>query len=209
MSKKILLLAFAIFFGLLSFIIIAKAGRITPEESEKLRTMGSLSPSRPIEQGTEEQKEIQELIAKSLEKTDNSSANSSGSIFEGVLEKGITGAMVGLFIGLLAGAIGLIQYFLRKRIGNEKQKDDENVDNKHKSNSNNTIIMTTKSFLGKHLGEILVIVGSGIFIYNVLNTRTGYKHRYEDSTLFMISIGVMLIIAGVFLLINKRKVGNG
>jgi len=99
---------------------------------------------------------------------------------------------IGLFIWLLLGGIVIISLVFRK-------------------NSKNDILIETKiknkllKNMKKYLGEILIVIGSGIFIYNVLDISSKRYYYYKDDTLLMISIGIMLIVSGVFIFINKRK----
>lgn|GEM_PF-6755394 len=62
-----------------------------------------------------------------------------------------------------------------------------------------------KGQIKKYSGEILIVVGSGLFIFNVLDINSKGYYYYKDSTLLMVSIGIMLVITGVFVLINKRS----
>lgn len=75
-------------------------------------------------------------------------------------------------------------------------------------------------FLKKYFGEILTVVGSGIFSYNVLNFsyrtssggllsfRTeidGVAYYFSNNTLSWIAIGVMLVVGGVLIIKNKNN----
>ena len=71
-------------------------------------------------------------------------------------------------------------------------------------------------FLKKYLGEIFVVIGSFIAIYNSLNfnhiTRNfisglpvGRDYYYTDTTKLLIAIGIALIITGIFIIRKKSK----
>lgn len=77
-----------------------------------------------------------------------------------------------------------------------------------------------KKFIKKYLGEILLIGGIGLFIYNIFNfsykTQSGLCLRlascepiqgvayyYRPDTLLMMSVGAMLIIIGILIIKNK------
>lgn len=78
-----------------------------------------------------------------------------------------------------------------------------------------------KNFLKKYSGELLTIIGTGIFAYNVFNfsykTRMGFSlsplsnepiqgvaYYYSNGTIVFITIGAILIVLG--LIIMKRRV---
>lgn len=66
----------------------------------------------------------------------------------------------------------------------------------------------------QNIGEIMVIIGSGIFVYNVFNfSHCSYnfigkisdvKYYYSEMALACITIGGMLIVSGI-LIIKMRK----
>lgn len=76
-----------------------------------------------------------------------------------------------------------------------------------------------KDWIKKYLGETIVIIGSGIFVYNLLS----FSHRvprfyigfraievqyyYTPQALLLMAIGVMMIITGI-LIIRKKKTNN-
>jgi len=60
-----------------------------------------------------------------------------------------------------------------------------------------------KTLLRKYLGETLTVAGLGLFVLNILRDQQ-YRY-YQTDTLVMISLGVMLIVSGLFIFINKRK----
>ena len=68
----------------------------------------------------------------------------------------------------------------------------------------------------KYLGEILLIIGSFITVYNLLNFthyRYGYltglpidkSYYYTNAAQFMIAIGVVLIVIGILIIRKKKK----
>lgn len=63
------------------------------------------------------------------------------------------------------------------------------------------------SFIKRYLGELLTIIGTGIFAYNAFNFYHTFDsiiaYYYPDDVLAAISISVMLIILGV--IIMKRN----
>ena len=76
-------------------------------------------------------------------------------------------------------------------------------------------------FIKNHLGETMLVIGTGLFVHNVFNFsyRTygkgglildftaeleGIAYYYSSDILMGISIGAMLIVVGI-LIINKRS----
>ena len=60
---------------------------------------------------------------------------------------------------------------------------------------------TNKNFIG----EIMVIIGSGLLSYNVFNFSyislvTPGHYFYSSNTLTFISLGIMLIVGGIFII---------
>jgi hypothetical protein len=89
-----------------------------------------------------------------------------------------------------------------------------------------------KNKIKKYLGEILTIIGTGLFSYNIFNFSYtgGYGGKWEKGTLslpglpsagryefnyvayyyspdalLLISIGAMLIVSGILIIKNKSK----
>ena len=80
-----------------------------------------------------------------------------------------------------------------------------------------------KIFTKKYSGEILLTGGAGLFIYNIFNFSyetqfglfrschntvscepiQGVAYYYQSNTTLMISIGAMLIVAGILIIKNK------
>lgn len=68
----------------------------------------------------------------------------------------------------------------------------------------------------KFFGEIILMIGTGIFFYNIFNiftfnrftrpfrTLKGYAYYYNQDILLLISIGAMLIVAGILIIRNKK-----
>jgi len=74
----------------------------------------------------------------------------------------------------------------------------------------------------KYIGEIMVIVGSGLFSYNIFNFSyqtfgkggllkmpgteelEGIAYYYSPNSLILISIGVMLIVCGILIIRSKN-----
>lgn len=82
------------------------------------------------------------------------------------------------------------------------------------------MIKRIKKFIKKWLGEVIFIIGTGLFIYNIFNfsyitdkglcrARLGCReiegvvYYYNNDTLLLVSIGAMLIVAGVLIIRNK------
>lgn len=87
-----------------------------------------------------------------------------------------------------------------------------------------------KQFIKNYLGEIMTIVGTGIFMYNVFNFSyhtygkggessdlaidfgfggkvpelEGIAYYYNSDVLLMIAIGAILITAGILIIKNKK-----
>ena len=63
----------------------------------------------------------------------------------------------------------------------------------------------------KFFGEILTVIGFGIFSYNILNfsvsgtSGIGVMYRYQDDKILCITIGVMLIVSGILIIKNKNN----
>ncbi len=81
-----------------------------------------------------------------------------------------------------------------------------------------------KEKIKKYIGGFMLVIGSGIFAYNVFNfsyraeiTRyspilapeggkpVGVAYYYSSDTLLLISIGIMLIVSGVLIIRNNRQ----
>lgn len=77
-----------------------------------------------------------------------------------------------------------------------------------------------KEKIKKYIGEIFIIIGSGLFSYNIFSFSyqiygkgglpsfgpefEGIAYYYSPNSLTLISIGVMLIISGI-LIIRRKK----
>ena len=86
---------------------------------------------------------------------------------------------------------------------------------------------TMKKIIKKNFGEIILITGTGVFFYNILNfsnkiqcERVGPRRKsselidnldcvveyyYNLGILLLISIGAMLIVSGILIIKNKQK----
>ncbi len=96
----------------------------------------------------------------------------------------IAGILIGLSLGSIAGSIGLFRYNRKKGILTRDM-------NKEK--------VYIKNFSTRYLGEILTVVGFGVFFYNILRCL-------ENASRFSIlsaSLGIMMAISGFFIFINK------
>jgi len=80
-------------------------------------------------------------------------------------------------------------------------------------------------FIKKYFGETLVIVGSGLFIYNILNFSyegkreggldldldlkselvSGVAYYYTQDTILIITFGIILMLIGIFIIRNKNN----
>ena len=81
-------------------------------------------------------------------------------------------------------------------------------------------------FIKKYSGETMLVIGTGLFIYNIFNFsfKTIYKialirqemaflnyeiigvaYYYLSNTLMCISIGAMLIVAGILIIKNRNE----
>ncbi|MDP3934745.1 MAG: hypothetical protein Q8Q46_00760 [Candidatus Giovannonibacteria bacterium] len=63
-----------------------------------------------------------------------------------------------------------------------------------------------KEKIKKYIGEIMIVMGSGLFSYNIFtfSSRGGNYYYYSPESLILISVGVMLVILGI-LIIKKRE----
>jgi len=81
-----------------------------------------------------------------------------------------------------------------------------------------------KKFLKTYLGELATIIGTGLFAYNVFDfsyitsvkgdsrylfgnpstPETGVAYYYSSDALIWITIGALLIVAGILIIKNKR-----
>jgi hypothetical protein len=80
-----------------------------------------------------------------------------------------------------------------------------------------------KYFFKKYVGEIMIIIGSGLFSYNLFNFSyktygkggllalkygaselEGIAYYYSSDSLTLISIGVILIISGILIIRHKK-----
>ena len=76
-----------------------------------------------------------------------------------------------------------------------------------------------REIIKKYVGEIMIVIGSGLFSYNIFNFsyRTGgglpvlgttkfegVAYYYDTTPLILISVGVMLIVCG-FLIVKKKN----
>lgn len=77
---------------------------------------------------------------------------------------------------------------------------------------------------GAYLGKLMTIIGSGLFVHNLLNfshhtieAKEGFCHSlklcfdvigvayyYSSNTLLWLTIGVMLFVSGILILKNKK-----
>ena len=73
--------------------------------------------------------------------------------------------------------------------------------------------MTSIDKIRSYIGEILVILGSGLFTYNVFNwsyIKSGLRmsdvviYYYDDFTHIGITMGIILIVTGIFVIKNKK-----
>ncbi|NQU77065.1 hypothetical protein HQ544_00010 [Candidatus Falkowbacteria bacterium] len=85
-----------------------------------------------------------------------------------------------------------------------------------------------KRFIKNYLAEVMVIIGSGLFVYNIFNFSYksynntkggllpklsdlgsreigGIAYYYQHHTLLWITVGTMLIVAGILILRNKKQ----
>ena len=87
---------------------------------------------------------------------------------------------------------------------------------------NEELIPGFESFFKKYLGEIMAIIGTGFFVYNVFNfsyrTSEGFSfefdfgekdiqgvaYYYNLETLLLIAIGAILIVSGFLVIKNKN-----
>lgn len=88
----------------------------------------------------------------------------------------------------------------------------------------NKYMKKTFKFIQKYLSELMIIIGSGIFTYNVFNFSykgmvgksiadffgpdvkviEGVAYYYKDSTLLLITIGAILVITGIIIRKNYK-----
>lgn len=80
-----------------------------------------------------------------------------------------------------------------------------------------------KRLIKKYLGEIMITVGSGLFVYNVFSfsyttfnkwaggfqiagtkREVGALYYYHNHTLLLLAFGTMLIIAGILIIRSKK-----
>jgi len=68
----------------------------------------------------------------------------------------------------------------------------------------------------KYLGEIFIVIGGFLAVYNLLNFThftynfisglpTGKDYYYTDTTKLLITIGIVLVIIGILIMVNKFK----
>lgn len=80
-----------------------------------------------------------------------------------------------------------------------------------------------KNFIKRCSGEVMIIIGTGLFVYNVFDFSytasyghcvlpmfsceeiLGVGYYYPFNTLLSISIGAMLIVSGVLIIRNKYE----
>lgn len=83
-------------------------------------------------------------------------------------------------------------------------------------------------FIKKFFGEILIVIGIGIFSYNIFNfnyetyeiyekrsllpklsgpavLEGGVAYYYTSNTLFLVAIGAMLVAGGILIIKNRKK----
>lgn len=75
-----------------------------------------------------------------------------------------------------------------------------------------TITKNLLKFIKKYLGELMIIIGSGIFVYNILDfthmrliSRT-VRYYFSHDTISWITFGAVLIVIGFFIIKNKKGV---
>ena len=68
------------------------------------------------------------------------------------------------------------------------------------------------TFIKNHFGEIIVILGVALFIYNIFSfsfySRYDLSRQfyyYEQSTLNMITLGATLLVLGVLIIKNRNE----
>lgn len=66
-------------------------------------------------------------------------------------------------------------------------------------------------FIKMYFGEVITIIGSGMFIYNALSFSfrapdSGIAYYYHYDVLMNISIGAMLIVSGILIIRNTKKI---
>ena len=72
------------------------------------------------------------------------------------------------------------------------------------------------SFLKKYLGEAMLVVGTGILVYNIFNFSVDefalgriteptytFAYHYPSDVLNLIAVGAMLVVAGILMIRNK------
>lgn len=63
-------------------------------------------------------------------------------------------------------------------------------------------------FIKKYLGETILVIGTGLFVRNIFNfsyySRREYYY-YPSDVLMGISIGIMLIVAGILIIKKQTK----
>ncbi len=65
-------------------------------------------------------------------------------------------------------------------------------------------------FIKKYLGELLTIIGIGVFSYNAFNFYHTFGgsanyYYYSEDVLMAISVGAMLIAIGIMIMKHKTK----
>lgn len=78
------------------------------------------------------------------------------------------------------------------------------------------------TLIRKYLGEVMIIVGTGIFVYNIFNFSyvatmgtclpalgcseiQGVAYYYSSDILLLITIGSILMITGILIIRNKKS----
>lgn len=75
-----------------------------------------------------------------------------------------------------------------------------------------------KDFSKKYTGELLIVIGSGILTYNILNFSSsqnynlflndnyspGISYYYDISQIVLMALAVMMVLTGYFILKNKK-----
>ena len=78
------------------------------------------------------------------------------------------------------------------------------------------------TLIKKYLGEVMIIVGTGIFMYNIFNFSylttmgtclptvscsriQGVAYHYPSDILLLITIGSILMITGILIMRNKKS----
>ena len=73
-----------------------------------------------------------------------------------------------------------------------------------------------KKFIKKNTGEIIILIGTGMFVYNIFSWDYNCRGviarfceqrylEYDDETKMFLTIGIVLLVLGIFVIKKKTE----